>query len=150
MQQFLLIAVYTKIVPTTIAILAQQLSKSQQRQFHCITTRTSSTVIAQSYYFWCFWYTFWREIFKLIILAAIANNIHTVVIQAVTSLCNMFIVYQGLWKWVYITKENFSNLAKTLVWFRIVKEHFIRWGIYKLKNTSYHTFCLLYFLMKTI
>ena len=35
----------------------------------------------------------------------------------------MFIVYQGLWKWVYITKEHFSNLAKTLVGFRIVKKN---------------------------
>ena len=46
-----------------------------------------------------------------------------VVIQAATSLYNMFIVYQRLWEWVYITKENFSNLAKALVGFRIVKRN---------------------------
>ena len=46
-----------------------------------------------------------------------------VVIQAATSLYHMFIVYQRLWEWVYITKENFSNLAKALVGFRIVKRN---------------------------
>ena len=81
----------------------------------------------------------------MIILATIANNIHTVVIQAVTSLYYMLIVYQGLWKWVYIRKENFSNLAKALVWFRIAKENFIKWGICKLKNTSYHNFLFVIF-----
>ena len=107
--------------------------------------------MAQNYYFWSFWYTFWRDIFKLIILITIADNIHTVVFQAVTSLYNMFIVYQEIWKWVYITKENFSNLTKTLVGFRIVKENFIRWGISKLKNTSYHNIFVCYiFLMKAI
>ena len=39
----------------------------------------------------------------------IANNIDTIVTEAITSLCKRFIVYQGLWKWVFITKENFRR-----------------------------------------
>ena len=54
----------------------------------------------------------------------------------------MFIVFQGLWKYVYITKEKFSNLVKALVGFKIEKENFIRPGISKFKNTSYQNIFL--------
>ena len=55
----------------------------------------------------------------------------------------MFIVSQGLWKWIYNAKENLSFLVKAVVEFRIGEENFIGLGISKLKNTSHHI-CICY------
>ena len=44
------------------------------------------------------------------------------IIQGIISFCNMFIVYQWHWMWIYISKEKFSNLVKALVELKLVKK----------------------------
>ena len=50
----------------------------------------------------------------------------------------------------YIIPKKFSILAKALFGFRTGKGNFIRWGISKLKNTSYHkVFAFIIFSVKS-